>query len=1575
MNSTLHGNDLITKDNMDLVKDYLNSNFTSVSVDFELSEEEDVYIIIDGQKYQLFENTTVGDLVSSFDQMYGKEEDSTISDRVDNSAYYSRNRRNRVQTKEYRININEELYKSFCSKLESLSSDISTSATTYDASMFTEKLERYYNSLGVDNNKDIDDIKNVIDDLNLKIKYSLELYSNTDQDLQYFFNSMVNQVFAYDDFKNGGSIEYLSVEERAENLRNYINYLSETYDSVYNEYLKLYCNGEDGKGILLTEDAGQLLYGLSKSFNLHDQLGCYGATEDGHDYIDINVLVDTVSFIKENNVLDKLTKYTNGDSWEESGMSELNYYILGFTDQGYMDRHRENEACFLATFLDNQDDNFIENVRGKYDYQTAFSIFYDSDNPDEAIALLKDRIKKQISSFNLSDTEELIANKNLMENTVASLASQVYNLKQYETLMPYDEIKKDPEFLKYLGKNYDASGEYGWYDQTELAIYHYVYDKDGFDAANKYLKAMEDTVNQRKGFVAAAKYVELLNSGHETADIISELSPIMGTLTDGFVTMMNTGISGTDGFVTGLFTFGKGFYNLVHADGVRDVSDYAIMFKAQLMSEKNELNENMEDWQRELYYHNNQIMSSIGNMIIPCILSSVGAPLVGKAALFLSSWGNAAENTMQEGYSGAQAYLYGALSASLELATESILGSLPGLGGNAPENLGLLKGVDFLKALGMSMLDEGKEEFIQTYAEACLKFMVLGEPIDLSQTTSEAIQSFIYGAISSGIMNLGTVIPVRLKNGNVVNIDITDIDKIQDAMVDAGIISQEQINVTSALDYMFEIKGFELNEETINNNSLVRIMANISINDIDISTASPEVLQVLNQKIISEQNNLVQLVNCNLSRQYMSTYISNNVELMSQLSTENLIRLTCFVPKADYMKIQDVIVERISNGETINFTPIEYDHGFGMKRNDVDSFLGKLSKNAPEIYDKIMNGYIESYNQNVPAEVRQMLDNDGMYRYTKGMIASLFENNLIDERGISVLTSFGDNATMLNSFDYNMLNPEIMNDLGVDFAKDFGRYPTMSTKLIDLKNNNPNTYNALKTIINDLQVDTSLQTGSYNIKNAVNFLFDNATILEGNIGSYDAKTIMSYANLVDTFGIEAMPDLSSDFQSIMSEKNQAALTEMVEKVDNGGYVTMSSFKDTFFAEYFSMNYETDFNMYRGDNIVNAFATNLDYIKANLSNPANMQYIEMFETMLEIHGIEDQKVMADLCRSDSNVHFTAEDVSAMKEALRQEYVATYLQSFDQTNEVISANSHMETHNGQQVEVVDYDGDFAFFVHSSDTGFTEDKVLVNGSFKDTYHYTSDAQVHGVSTSFITQDNIGSAPVGKNGVLYGFTNLNSSDVQLMGTTDINSNIANYGFTSSRSQFVVASDMSNETYRIYNEVELNRDTTNPSCVVLYSDASPEVMANSYKAAAEWNIPVVKIDVDAVAQNQVANIQSNLSDYKATKNIDSLNNALKGYEAGVSGFNLNATEADTKFANVHEGVAGYYESLNLDNELLDIIDDLRHNGTPAQIEEFVGAVNSINERYKTLNNIGSPISKTQSLIDYKVIEELLLND
>ena len=773
----LNGDDLITSDNMNDIKEFLINNFIDVNVDFE-EHDNNIYIILDNKKYQLFPNTKVSDLIGSFDQMYKKSSD--VQSTIDNNTFYNRNVRAANEVRNYRIDLNEDLYNALCERLKKLSSDISLTARSYDSSMLTEKLAKFYNDLDVDNDKDINNIKEIADDLYLKIKYSIELYNSTDQELLYFFNSMVTQIFAYDDFKNGGSVQYLTVEERSENIKNYIDSLTETYDALWEEYLGLYGNGLNEAGVILESDAADLLVGIMKGFHIgvYD-IGCNGRTESGKSYIDYNPLCDTLNFIKENKVLDKLKRYSGGESWEESGMSELNYYVLGYIDSGYLDRHHDNEMSFLVDYFENQDEEFIDESRGKYGYKSASTLLVDENNT-EFIDVLKNRINSQTESFNFKETQELVDNKIQFDKTLASLSGQIHNLKQCEIMMPYDELRKDPEFLKYLGKTYDAKGEFEWYDQTELAMYHYVYEKEGFDSANDYLKALEDTVNQRKGFVAAAKFVELLNAGHEIADIANELSPILGTLTEGFVTVLNTGITGVDGLASGLYTFGKGFYNLAHADGAKDAADYTLVFKSMLMSEENEYNSNMSDWQRQLYYHNNQIMSSIGNMAIPCLLAVAGHPMMSKASLFLSAMGNATESTMQEGYTGGQAYLFGALSATLELSMESVLGTLPGIGGNAPQNLASLKGVQFLKALGKSMFDEGKEEFIQAYAEAGLKNLILGEPFDLSQTSADAVQSFVYGAISSGIMNAGGTIPIKLKTGNVVKVSSAAITKFND---------------------------------------------------------------------------------------------------------------------------------------------------------------------------------------------------------------------------------------------------------------------------------------------------------------------------------------------------------------------------------------------------------------------------------------------------------------------------------------------------------------------------------------------------------------------------------------------------------------------------------------------------------------------------------------------------------------------------------------------------------------------------------------------------------------------------
>jgi hypothetical protein len=71
--------------------------------------------------------------------MYGKKEEPGVI--VDNNQYYH----NRdIKVREYRIDIDEELYGSICDELNTLSSDVSMSMGNYDPSMLSGKLGKFY---------------------------------------------------------------------------------------------------------------------------------------------------------------------------------------------------------------------------------------------------------------------------------------------------------------------------------------------------------------------------------------------------------------------------------------------------------------------------------------------------------------------------------------------------------------------------------------------------------------------------------------------------------------------------------------------------------------------------------------------------------------------------------------------------------------------------------------------------------------------------------------------------------------------------------------------------------------------------------------------------------------------------------------------------------------------------------------------------------------------------------------------------------------------------------------------------------------------------------------------------------------------------------------------------------------------------------------------------------------------------------------------------------------------------------------------------------------------------------------
>ena len=89
--------------------------------------------------------------------------------------------------------------------------------------------------------------------------------------------------------------------------------------------------------------------------------------------------------------------------------------------------------------------------------------------------------------------------------------------------------------------------------------------------------------------------------------------------------------------------------------------------------------------------------------------------------------------------------MYGVFSGVSETTLGLLLGNIPGL--NVSSSLSV-KG----------LFKEGLEEMLQEYVDAGLRATILDEKVDVTQLSKDALKSFLYGAIMSGVMNGGELV-------------------------------------------------------------------------------------------------------------------------------------------------------------------------------------------------------------------------------------------------------------------------------------------------------------------------------------------------------------------------------------------------------------------------------------------------------------------------------------------------------------------------------------------------------------------------------------------------------------------------------------------------------------------------------------------------------------------------------------------------------------------------------------------------------------------------------------------------
>ena len=340
--------------------------------------------------------------------------------------------------------------------------------------------------------------------------------------------------------------------------------------------------------------------------------------------------------------------------------------------------------------------------------------------------------------------------------------------------------------------------------------------------------------------------------------------------------------------------------------------------------------------------------------------------------------------------------------------------------------------------------------------------------------------------------------------------------------------------------------------------------------------------------------------------------------------------------------------------------------------------------------------------------------------------------------------------------------------------------------------------------------------------------------------------------------------------------------------------------------------------------------------------------------------------------NQDFRITSEEILSLDGIAREKYAQTYEESFQKTQnsieELLPSAENIE-YDGKTIKIIDAPKEFSMLVHSSETGFTtESKELVNGSYVDTWSNIDNPQAHGLATSFISNQNLGIAPVKGTGVIYGFYNLGSQDIYEMGPYDLNSHIANYGFrTGNKQEFISADNMSSNTRREYNEFVLSRADSKPSCVIITTDMDQQLLDNAYKAASEWDVPIIKIDKSTVATNQMEQTQTYIDQFKQNKNIEDLQRAIDTFESGKSGFGLNETTSTEVFKiRDNKSLEDIYDSSIIDNAIENYIKELSDsNASSAKWQELYDALQQEQQKYETSNsNYNSAIPETSSTIN-----------
>ena len=284
-----------------------------------------------------------------------------------------------------------------------------------------------------------------------------------------------------------------------------------------------------------------------------------------------------------------------------------------------------------------------------------------------------------------------------------------------------------------------SSKGYEYMKPKEVAVYNYLYRKEGKESAEEYLDLLQETLNERKGGKIADDLEEktLLQYGYYAYNAVDRLGR-----------NMKNAVNVTDDYIP------------------YAVEDFA---QRDIREDLYNTGPDLPDWMGGMSL--GQLGADIVDTtfsVLPSMALNMVAPGVGTAAMGVSAAGNAYQEMLNQGYTKEQARAYSTMVGFSEVGLEKFLNGVPQMGKSfmsekVLKNLAKLDNVfgrvakSKIGQMFFSGLSESVEEPTQNVVENMLWSAVTGEEIDIQgeELLYEGLIAFMSGGSFKGLDIMG----------------------------------------------------------------------------------------------------------------------------------------------------------------------------------------------------------------------------------------------------------------------------------------------------------------------------------------------------------------------------------------------------------------------------------------------------------------------------------------------------------------------------------------------------------------------------------------------------------------------------------------------------------------------------------------------------------------------------------------------------------------------------------------------------------------------------------------------------